>query len=115
MKTLTDIEVQYVSGGFNSAPPPSPSPSPNPSPPNKPWYEDITDTIINGMRRVTDAIAGAAEDIGAGIRALTDDGPETKETTFTLGTNGLEYESKATSCGTGQELDGNKCTYPKGN
>ena len=115
MRTLTDIEVQYVSGGFNSAPPPSPSPSPNPSPPNKPWYEDITDTITNGMRRVTDAIAGVAEDIGAGIRALTDDGPETKDSSFSLGPDGISYKVKGTTCATGQELVGGNCTYPRGN
>jgi hypothetical protein len=108
MRTLTDIELQYVSGGFTSTPAPSPNPSPNPSQPNKPWYEDITDTITNGMRRVSEAIAGIAEDIGAAVRAITDKGPETVDFTWTDG-------YKRTSCATGQELDGDKCTYPKGN
>lgn len=109
MRTLTDIEVQYVSGGFNSTSPPSPSPSPNPSQPNKPWYEDITDTITNGMRRVTDAIVGVAEDIGAGIRDVLADGAETVKIKFG------DFEYQRTSCETGQDKDGEKCTYPRGN
>lgn len=107
MRTLTDIEVQYVSGGFNSTPSPSPNPSPNPSQPNKPWYEDITNTITDSMRRVTEAIAGMAESIGDAVRAITDEGPESVEFTWENG-----YER--TTCATGQELVGGDCRYPPG-
>ena len=104
MRTLTDIELQYVSGGFTS----TPAPSPNPSRPNKPWYEDITDTITNGMRRVSDAIAGIAEDIGDAVRNITDEGPETVQFKWSEGYTRI-------SCATGQEMVGGNCTYPRGN
>lgn len=108
MRMLTDIEVQYVSGGFNSTSPPSPSPSPNPSQPNKPWYEDIVETVTGGYRRIVEAIADVAADIGDAVRAVTDKGPEKETFTWQKG-----YER--TTCATGQELVGGNCTYPRGN
>lgn len=108
MRALTEIEVQYVSGGNGKAPPPLPAPpkdSPQSSNEGPSWLEVVTGGLAGIVSRTQDLIAGVAEDIGAGLRAVTDKGPETVEFTWSEGYS-------RTSCATGQELDGDKCTYP---
>jgi len=108
MRALTEIEVQYVSGGNGKAPPP-PAPQPKDGPPSSndgpSWLEVVTGGLAGIVARTQDLIAGIAEDIGAGLRAVTDKGPETVEFSWSEGYS-------RTSFATGQELHGDKCTYP---
>jgi hypothetical protein len=106
MRTLTDIEVQYVSGGNGKAPIPPAGPAPNDGTKGSwgDWVQDIGKDILAGAARMADAIAGFAEDVGQALVNVTDKGPESIKINF----DGYSR----TSCATGQELDGDKCTYP---
>jgi hypothetical protein len=105
MRALTEIEVQYVSGGNGKPPAPQPKDGPTSSNDGPSWLEVVTGGLAGIVTRTQEMIAGVAEDIGAGLRAVTDKGPETEKFSWSEGYS-------RTSCATGQELDGDKCTYP---
>lgn len=96
MRALTEIEVQYVSGGNGKAPPPPAAPPSNDGSGNNwgDWLQDMSKEAAAGIARIRDAIAGVAEDIGAGIRDVLSDGPSHTK----LG----PYES--TTCAPGQDM-----------
>ena len=96
MRTLTDIEVQYVSGGNGKAPIPPAGPAPNDGTKGSwgDWVQDIGKDIVAGAAAMRDTIDGLMEDIGAGIRDVLSDGPS--HTKFG------PYES--TTCAPGQDM-----------
>jgi hypothetical protein len=95
MRPLTQVEVDFVSGGRDNGsktPPGSPKPdNPGDSPGDK-----ILDEVLAGIARIREAISNIADAVGDGIRDVLSDGPSHTE----VGPNG--YQS--TKCAPGQDM-----------
>jgi hypothetical protein len=110
MRTLTDIEVQYVSGGNGKAPIPPAGPAPNDGTKGGwgDWVQDIGKDIAAGVARMADAIAGLADNIGEALVNVTANKAESTE--WELGP--LKYSN--TTCAPGQDKEGGDCKKPPG-
>jgi hypothetical protein len=110
MRTLTDIEVQYVSGGKGKAPIPPAVPAPNEGTGSSwpDWLQDIGKDIAAGAARMADAIAGLADNIGEALVNVTANKAESTE--WELGP--LKYSN--TTCAPGQDKEGGDCKKPPG-